>query len=85
MESGVSPLIASFVIRFVMAETLPAQEVQSSYRGVIRHIQSNEELAFSVWKDAVDFIERYVPLRVDPDQGDLACSNQTETGELTCA
>ncbi|MEW6239711.1 MAG: hypothetical protein AB1564_02750 [Chloroflexota bacterium] len=66
MESDTSPSIVSFVIRFVMAETLPAQEAQPSYRGFIRHIQSNEELAFSVWKDAVDFIERYVPLRDNP-------------------
>ena len=68
MTSDASPTIESFVIRFVMAKTSKAQEAQPSYRGVIRHIQSNEELTFSNWEDAVDFIENYVPLKVNSGQ-----------------
>ena len=64
-----SPLISSFVIRFVMNE---AQETvdelgQPPYRGTIRHIQSDEEMHFSLWDDAVEFIRRYVPLEHRPN------------------
>ena len=58
------PIISSFVIRFVMneAQDEPADAEQHPYRGSIRHIQSDEELNFHVWEDAVEFIRRYVPL-----------------------
>jgi len=39
----------------------------SSYRGSIRHIQTEEELNFSTWEDAVAFIRRFVPLDSIPD------------------
>ena len=64
MESNASPSITSFVIRFVMDETLPDKDTQSCYRGAIRHIQSDEEMNFSNWEDAVAFILRYVPLEI---------------------
>lgn len=38
---------------------------QHPYRGSIRHIQSDEELNFYVWEDAVEFIRRYVPLKTE--------------------
>lgn len=59
-----SPLISSFVIRFVMheAQDEPAEAVIHPFRGSIRHIQSDEELNFHAWEDAVEFIRRYVPL-----------------------
>jgi hypothetical protein len=58
------PLISSFVIRFVMNEAPGDTEAagQHTYRGSIRHIQSEEELHFHAWEDAVEFIRRYVPL-----------------------
>jgi len=68
MDSVAHPSIASFVIRFVVAETLSTEETHPSYRGTIRHIQSNEELAFSSWENAVEFIQRYVPLESQSDQ-----------------
>ncbi len=37
-------------------------EKQFTYRGSIRHIQSAEELNFSTWREAVEFIRRFVPL-----------------------
>ena len=55
MEAVTPPLISSFIIRFVMEET-PA------YHGVIRHIQSAEELNFNEWKEAFEFMRRFVPL-----------------------
>jgi len=59
-----SPLICSFVIRFVINEAQEAVEdsTQQPYRGSIRHIQSDEELNFHLWEDAVEFIRRYVPI-----------------------
>lgn len=62
-----SPFISSFVIRFVMNEAPEDADSagQPSYRGSIRHIQSEEELHFYVWKDAVEFIRRYVPLQAE--------------------
>jgi len=59
-----SPLISSFVIRFVMneAQDAPAEAALHSFRGSIRHIQSDEEMNFHAWGDAVEFIRRYVPL-----------------------
>ena len=58
-----TPFISSFVIRFVMNEAPEEAAGQPSYRGSIRHIQSEEELHFYVWEDAVEFIRRYVPLQ----------------------
>lgn len=55
------PLIASFIIRFVLNE-MQHEPSQPAYRGSIRHIQSDNELHFHLWEDAVDFIQRYVPL-----------------------
>ena len=55
MEAISPPLISSFIIRFVMEET-PA------YHGIIRHIQSAEELNFNEWKEAFEFMRRFVPL-----------------------
>lgn len=66
-----SPLISSFIIRFVQNEAQDAVEdsAQHPYRGSIRHIQSDEEINFHLWDEAVEFIRRYVPLEVkkDPD------------------
>lgn len=61
MESSASPSITSFVIRFVVDEP-SSEETHPSYRGTIRHIQTNEELTFSTWESAVEFIQHYVPL-----------------------
>lgn len=62
MESSAPPSIASFVIRFVVDEKSPTEERKPGYRGTIRYIQSNEELTFSTWENAVEFIQRYVHL-----------------------
>lgn len=62
-----SPVISSFVIRFVMNEAPndAVGDAQHPYRGSIRHIQSEEEMSFHLWQDAVEFIRRYVPLDIE--------------------
>jgi hypothetical protein len=69
MDSNPSPSITSFVIRFVLDETSREKETPG-YRGAIRHIQSDEEMNFHAWEDAVAFIQRYVPLENQSKQGD---------------
>ncbi len=60
-----SPCISSFVIRFIK-ESDP-QLAASPYRGVIRHVQSDQELSFTNWTDVESFIQRFVPIhRMDP-------------------
>ncbi|HBG74402.1 MAG: hypothetical protein A2X25_13875 [Chloroflexi bacterium GWB2_49_20] len=68
MDPRIPPFISSFVIRFVV-DSSSNGDVQSTYHGAIRHIQSDEELSFNSWEDAVDFIRRYVPLEAEPGQG----------------
>ena len=60
MESHLPPNISSFVIRFVVDSE--AGQIPATYRGAIRHIQTDEELAFSRWEDVENFIRRFVPL-----------------------
>jgi hypothetical protein len=61
MESHLPPNISSFVIRFVVDMAADEQN-HPPYRGAIRHIQTDEELNFSNWEEAVTFIRRFVPL-----------------------
>lgn len=59
------PAICSFVIRFVRE---PQEDSKSEghsprhYRGAIRHVQTDEELGFTQWKDAVHFIQQFIPI-----------------------
>jgi hypothetical protein len=62
-----TPVIYSFIIRFVMDE-VPAEGGQATYHGAIRHIQSAEEISFSEWKEAVEFMQRYVPIESSNDK-----------------
>ncbi|NOT06213.1 MAG: hypothetical protein HOP27_16600 [Anaerolineales bacterium] len=63
MDAIPTPLISSFIIRFVMEEKL-------AYHGSIRHIQTAEEINFNEWKEAVEFMRRFVPLKkTDMDCG----------------
>lgn len=40
------------------------------YHGTIRHIQNAEEINFNEWKEAVEFMRRFVPLeKIDTDCG----------------
>ncbi len=58
--------LVSFVVRFVCDQPPgdppgPADD----WHGLIRHVQSNEELHFVNWADAVAFIQRYVNVAED--------------------
>jgi hypothetical protein len=71
MSSPHEANISSFLIRFVDPD-----RAGPSYRGVIRHIQSGDELSFTRWVEATDFIQRFFPLvdldpRPMPDNGGI--------------
>jgi len=55
-----SPGISSFVIRIIEE---PSQNDSSAiHRGIIRHVQSEQELPFIYWADAELFIQQFVPI-----------------------
>ncbi len=57
------PHLVSFVLRFVYDQPSgTATAAATRWHGVIRHVQSNEELHFIRWADAVAFIERFAQL-----------------------
>lgn len=69
MEIPLTPAITSFVIRIIHEglqdpgdPNLPAGML---LRGTIRNVQTNEEIDFTRWGDAVEFIERFVTLDKD--------------------
>lgn len=62
-----SPQINSFIIRFVHAAP---EQGETSYRGTIRHIITNESIQFTSWAEAEDFIKHYVPLEAGLPQAD---------------
>lgn len=55
-----SPGISSFVIRII--EESADNESAATYRGIIRHIQSEREISFISWSDVESFIQQYVPI-----------------------
>lgn len=59
--------VDSFVLRFVReATTDKAQGQGATWRGVIRHVQTNRERSFTRWADALAFIREYVDLCEEP-------------------
>jgi hypothetical protein len=40
----------------------PKEGAPPAYHGAIRHIQSAEELNFTEWREAVEFMRRFVPI-----------------------
>ena len=59
MEANPTPLISSFIIRFVVDE-MPSDVV--AYHGTVRHIQTAEEINFTEWREAMEFMHRFVKL-----------------------
>jgi len=74
MDSHLPPNISSFVIRFVVDSPPGGEQIHQTYRGAIRHIQTDEELHFSNWEEAVSFIRRFVPLEPDQSSAQPGCS-----------
>ena len=73
--------LVSFVLRFVAEQPADGSRdeagraTSSPWRGVIRHVQSNEERHFSRWADAVAFISQFVPVEESAvDDGDESAS-----------
>ena len=64
MDNHHSPNITSFVIRFVHEPT-SSPEKPALYRGTIHHVQSNQEIPFTRWQDAVKFIQRFMPIDIE--------------------
>ncbi|MBI5934370.1 MAG: hypothetical protein HY867_11735 [Chloroflexi bacterium] len=59
MDNQTPPLISSFIVRFVLeGQASPS----SALHGTIRHIQSAEELNFNEWREALEFMHRFVHL-----------------------
>jgi hypothetical protein len=55
------------VVRFVDATPAAdaaegAEQPQPGWHGTVRHVQSETELRFTRWQDAVAFIARYVDI-----------------------
>ena len=64
MDNHHSPNITSFVIRFVHEPT-SSPEKPAPYRGTIHHVQSDQEISFTRWQDAVEFIQRFMPIDLE--------------------
>ena len=62
MKPDIAPTIHSFIVRFVVEESPTSEETNSAYHGSVRHIQSAEELHFHEWREAVEFMRRFVRL-----------------------
>lgn len=67
MKPDAAPIIHSFIVRFVVEESPLAGGTQVVYHGAIRHIQNAEEMNFTEWREAVEFMRRYVPLEETKD------------------
>jgi hypothetical protein len=60
--SADSPRVQSFVLRFVQDAPQDGAASAPAWRGVIVNVQSNTEVNFTEFADAVAFIARDVPL-----------------------
>jgi hypothetical protein len=58
-----APRITSFVIRFVHEEAVPPGEMET-WRGAIRHVQTDQEVLFTHWGEALLFMEKFLPENV---------------------
>lgn len=68
MEDKKVPEVASFLIRFVQDQSQPDGEPR--YRGVVQHIQTNEQVLFTHWAEVEAFIQQLIPLeRIKTEKG----------------
>ena len=54
--------IASFILRFTQEHTPGVEPTCSAWRGVVRHVQTNDEVRFTQMESALAFITRYVDI-----------------------
>jgi len=64
MDQTSQPDITSFVLRFIHE---PDTNTTPAYRGSIRHVQTDDELSFTDWQDAVNFIRKFIPINTQPE------------------
>ncbi len=64
MESEAN--LTSFVLRFV-SDQAADDPATTSWHGVIRHVQTNQERSFTRWAEAQAFIQQYVELNEERD------------------
>jgi hypothetical protein len=69
-----SPCISSFVIR-IIKESDP-QLAASAFRGIIQHVQSDQELSFTNWTDVENFIQQFVPIHQMGLVSEPACDDR---------
>jgi hypothetical protein len=62
--------IASFILRFTQEGTSDTQLSDDAWRGVIRHVQSNEQVRFTQIEEALTFIAHYVDIAPASTVGD---------------
>jgi hypothetical protein len=60
MRNQATPRITSFVIRFVHEESFSKDEFDT-WRGAIRHVQTEQEVTFTQWVEALQFMEKFLP------------------------
>ena len=76
MKTDITPSIHSFIIRFVVEDAASEAGKQTVYHGAIRHIQNAEEMNFTEWDEAVEFMRRFVPLE-SPNEKSNSQENKT--------
>jgi hypothetical protein len=54
--------VDSFIVRFVQEKSQTNGPPISPWRGIIRHVQSKEEIQFTQIEDALQFVANYVEL-----------------------
>ena len=64
MESEAN--LTSFVLRFV-SDPAADDQAATTWHGLIRHVQTNQERAFTRWAEAEAFIQQYIELNDKPD------------------
>ncbi len=65
--------VISFVVRFVQGiESVPGSTGGSGagWRGLVRHIQSGEEVHFLRLEEVTEFMRRFVPVNEPPRQAE---------------
>jgi hypothetical protein len=81
MADNSFPNITSFMIRFTQ-ESSSETTGQPVYRGFIRHIQTDKEIVFTHWGDAMAFIEQFVPIEgISRSANSNELSDVSETGD----
>ena len=62
--------VDSFIVRFVQEQSQSNGPAAMTWHGVIRHVQSKEEIRFTRMEDALHFVANYVDIAAEsPREG----------------